>query len=227
MVTTKMQFAELSNLDSPLLRHNGDAAHFLNESRAGDSGAARQPSSIVDRRRRALAGKIDRAPFKQRSLGISRSSPLGKPRLLDFADRGDAHPDDLYAVGKPISVAQLVRPVEQVLELSAVLRRRRNAHRQIPRLSDVSHPTSALYADLLRGNAVRNHGRAGGGFELLKVIPRAAKTGRLQVDTDRPQIIVTNVRNQRSESREVSRSRRHHNSRDVELVRDQSGMHRP
>src|SRR6202040_1091380 len=119
MVTTKMQFAELSNLDSPLLRHNGDAAHFLDESRADDSGAPRQPISIVDRRRRALAGKIDRAPFNQRSLGIPRSSPLGKPRLLYFTDSEKRQPNDLYAVEKPISVVQLVRPVEQVLELPA------------------------------------------------------------------------------------------------------------
>src|SRR3984893_5569104 len=37
---------------------------------------------------------------------------------------------------------------------------------------------------------------------------------------------MTNVGDQGSESREVSRSRRHYNPRDVEFVRDQSGMHR-
>src|ERR1700686_4471489 len=111
MLTTKMQTGERSNLHSPLLRHNGDAAHFLDESRAGDSGAPRQPIAIVDRRRRALAGKIDRTPFNQRSLDPPRSSPLGNPRFFVFADRGDAPPDDLSPVGKPISVAQLVRPV--------------------------------------------------------------------------------------------------------------------
>src|SRR6202011_1887658 len=100
-------------------------------------------------------------------------------------EREKQRPNHLRVGGEPISVVQLVRPVEQVLELPAVLRRRRNAYRQIPRLSDVSHPTSALYPDLLRGNAFRNHGRAGGSLELLKVIFGAAKGGCLQVGTNR------------------------------------------
>src|ERR1700730_10936417 len=111
---TETELAELSNLEVPLVRHNGDAAHFLDDGRAGDFGASRQAIAIVDWRRRILTGKTDRTPFQQCRLGISFIGPLGQPGLFDLANCRDAQADNFDLVGKAISKSLLVRPMEQV-----------------------------------------------------------------------------------------------------------------